>query len=55
MSQNVGTIDRVIRIVIGVVLIAFAIPIGFPATDGIRWMDRCCPDPDGFHRQLSGL
>jgi len=37
MSQNVGTIDRAIRIVIGLVLIAFAIPIGFPAT-GWNWI-----------------
>ena len=32
MSKNVGTIDRIIRIVIGLVLIAYAIPLGFPST-----------------------
>jgi hypothetical protein len=37
MSQNVGTIDRAIRVVIGLVLLAFAIPIGFPAT-GWNWI-----------------
>ena len=56
MSQNVGTIDRAIRIVIGLVLIAFAIPIGFPVDRmELDRMDRRCPDPDGLHRQLSGL
>jgi hypothetical protein len=33
MSTNVGTIDRLARIVIGLVLIAYAIPLGFPQTD----------------------
>ena len=37
MSHNVGAVDRVIRIVIGLVLIAFAIPIGFPST-GWNWI-----------------
>ena len=32
MTANVGTIDRVLRIVIGLVLIAYAIPLGFPHT-----------------------
>jgi len=31
--SNVGSIDRIVRIVAGLVLIAFAIPIGFPETD----------------------
>jgi hypothetical protein len=34
---NVGPIDRVARIVIGIVLIAFAIPLGFPQT-GWNWI-----------------
>lgn len=34
---NVGSIDRVARIVIGVMLIAFAIPLGFPQT-GWNWI-----------------
>jgi hypothetical protein len=34
---NVGTIDRVARVVVGLLLIAFAIPIGFPAT-GWNWV-----------------
>jgi hypothetical protein len=33
MSTNVGTIDRIIRILVGLVLIAYAIPLGFPKTD----------------------
>lgn len=37
MVKNVGTIDRIIRIVVGVALIAFAIPIGFPST-GWNWV-----------------
>jgi len=37
MSTNVGTIDRVVRIVVGVLLIAFAIPVGFPST-GWNWI-----------------
>ena len=32
MIHNVGMADRVFRIVLGVLLIAFAIPLGFPAT-----------------------
>ena len=37
MSTNVGTIDRVVRIVVGVLLIAFAIPVVFPST-GWNWI-----------------
>jgi hypothetical protein len=37
MSVKVGTIDRVLRIVIGLALIAFAIPLGFPQT-GWNWL-----------------
>jgi hypothetical protein len=37
MSTNVGTIDRIARIVIGLVLIAYAIPLGFPHT-GWNWV-----------------
>ena len=37
MSVNVGTIDRVLRVVIGLALIAFAIPVGFPDT-GRNWI-----------------
>ncbi len=33
MSRNVGMIDRVVRIVLGLTLIAFAIPLGFPWID----------------------
>lgn len=32
MHINVGPIDRIARVVIGLLLIAFAIPIGFPVT-----------------------
>jgi hypothetical protein len=37
MSKNVGIVDRVVRIVIGLVLIAYAVPLGFPAT-GWNWV-----------------
>jgi uncharacterized membrane protein len=37
MSKNVGPIDRIIRLVVGIVLVAFAIPIGFPQT-GWNWI-----------------
>ena len=37
MSENVGSIDRALRIVIGVSLICFAIPLGFPNT-GWNWI-----------------
>jgi hypothetical protein len=37
MTMNVGTIDRVVRIVVGVVLIVYAIPLGFPST-GWNWI-----------------
>jgi len=40
MAKNVGTIDRVLRIILGLVLIAYAIPIGFPETgwNGVGWL-----------------
>ena len=34
---NVGLIDRVVRVVVGILLIAYAIPIGFPVT-GWNWV-----------------
>ncbi len=37
MSKNVGNVDRMIRLVIGIVLIAFATRIGFPET-GWNWI-----------------
>jgi hypothetical protein len=37
MTVNVGTVDRVARIVVGLLLIAYAIPVGFPAT-GWNWV-----------------
>jgi DUF2892 family protein len=37
MTANVGMIDRVIRIVIGILLIAFALRLGFPET-GWNWI-----------------
>ena len=37
MSVNVGTVDRVLRVVVGLALIAFAIPVGFPET-GWNWV-----------------
>jgi hypothetical protein len=37
MMKNVGGLDRIVRIVLGIVLIAYAIPIGFPHT-GWNWV-----------------
>jgi hypothetical protein len=37
MTRNVGGIDRAVRIVAGLLLIAFAIPIGFPDV-GWNWI-----------------
>ena len=37
MIKNVGGLDRIVRIVLGILLIAYAIPIGFPHT-GWNWV-----------------
>ncbi len=37
MTPNVGPIDRAIRAIVGLLLIAYAIPIGFPET-GWNWV-----------------
>jgi len=37
MTENVGGIDRILRVIVGLLLIAYAIPIGFPAT-GWNWV-----------------
>ena len=37
MITNIGTIDRAIRFAIGLALIAYAIPVGFPPT-GWNWI-----------------
>jgi hypothetical protein len=37
MTANIGLVERIARIVVGVALIAFAIPIGFPST-GWNWV-----------------
>jgi hypothetical protein len=37
MPRNVGSVDRVLRIILGLVLIAYAIPIGFSQT-GWNWV-----------------
>ena len=37
MNANVGMIDRVLRVVIGLILIAYAIPLGLPQT-GWNWI-----------------
>jgi hypothetical protein len=34
---NVGLIDRIARVAVGVLLIAYAIPVGFPET-GWNWV-----------------
>jgi hypothetical protein len=36
MRPNVGTLDRIARIVIGMVLLAYALKLGFPDT-GWNW------------------
>ena len=37
MATNVGGIDKILRVVIGLALIAYAIPLGFPKT-GWNWV-----------------
>ncbi len=37
MSTNVGTADRIVRVIIGLALLAFALRIGFPNT-GWNWV-----------------
>jgi len=37
MSKNVGNIDKVLRVIVGLALIAYAIPLGFPHT-GWNWV-----------------
>lgn len=37
MSVNMGTVDRVARLILGIVLIAYAIPLGFSQT-GWNWV-----------------
>lgn len=37
MSRNVGSVDRILRIIFGLALIAYAIPIGFSQT-GWNWV-----------------
>jgi hypothetical protein len=37
MNSNVGMIDRIVRVAIGLLLIAYAIPIGF-APSGWNWV-----------------
>jgi len=32
MTANVGTVDRIVRLVVGILLITFALGIGFPKT-----------------------
>lgn len=37
MTVNMGVLDRVLRLIVGIVLICFAIPIGFPNV-GWNWV-----------------
>jgi Inner membrane protein YgaP-like, transmembrane domain len=37
MSRNIGSADRIIRLIVGLILIAFAIPIVFPNV-GWNWV-----------------
>jgi hypothetical protein len=40
MAANVGAIDRILRVLIGIALLAFALKIGFPDTgwNAIGWI-----------------
>jgi len=40
MSRNVGPVDRILRVIVGIVLISYAIPVGFPNTgwNGVGWI-----------------
>ena len=40
MSKNMGGLDRILRIIAGLALIDYAIPIGFPATgwNAVGWI-----------------
>ena len=37
MRTNIGAIERIVRLVVGLTLIAYAIPIGFPQTGWNSW------------------
>jgi hypothetical protein len=37
MTANVGMVDRIVRVILGIVFIAYAIPVGFAAT-GWNWV-----------------
>ena len=37
MYTNVGAVDRIVRVIVGILLIAYAIPIGFPSM-GWNWI-----------------
>ena len=37
MTKNVGSVDKILRIIVGLVLIAYAIPLGFSNT-GWNWV-----------------
>jgi len=37
MIRNMGSLDRILRFIFGLALIAYAIPIGFPNT-GWNWV-----------------
>ncbi len=37
MKTNIGSLDRIIRVVVGLVLLAYALRIGFPDT-GWNWV-----------------
>lgn len=36
MTRNIGSVDRILRVLFGAILIAYAIPLGFPET-GWNW------------------
>lgn len=40
MAKNVGAVDRIVRVIVGLILIGYAIPIGFPTTgwNGVGWI-----------------
>ena len=56
MVTNVGTIDRALRIVIGLALIAYALKLGLPEHRlELGWLDRGRASVHGLYRQLPAL
>ena len=37
MSQNIGAVDRTLRVIVGLILVCYAMPVSFPST-GWNWV-----------------